>query len=260
MATAVITGCKASKDQDTVVSVAVEYLVTDLTSTGTGILAEALGTSGIPSYGDSFGSNANVICRGLDVAVDIGEDSKIARVTANYTTLGLEDGNYIFRCTSSLSEDITNSDANGNLVTVSYTYPYPYPTNPSLAGLTVTQSPEMPVQLPQIVLTATGIDPVSKPVAVVADWVGYINSDSWQGFPAGCWLCTAVPFEAHDLDASPPTYKFTFEFQLNKKGWNQLVQFRDENGDIPSNLTYGVGRKRIVVQGYKAFGSKFPDA
>lgn len=259
MATAVITGCKASKDQDTVVSVAVEYLVTGLTSTGTGILAEALATSGIPTYGDSFGSNANVICRGLDVAVDIGEDSKIARVTANYTTLGLEDGNYVFRCTSSLSEDVTTNDVNGNPVKLYYTYPADY-ADPSLAGVSVEQSPEMSVQLPQIVLTATGIDPVAKPVAVVADWVGRVNSDSWQGFPAGCWLCTAVPFEAHDLDASPPTYKFTFEFQLNRKGWTQYPHFRDVNGDIPTDLVYNFGKKRVVTQPPKAFGGKFPDA
>lgn len=249
------------KDQDTILSATRTFLVSGLTSsTAVGLWVEAMAASGIPQYMDALPGNPNIICKSVDCQVLSLENNRKARVTANYTTLGLEDGNYVFRCTSSLSEDITNSDANGNLVTVSYTYPDPYPTNPSLAGLTVTQSPEMPVQLPQIVLTATGIDPVSKPVAVVADWVGYINSDSWQGFPPGCWLCTAVPFEAHDLDASPPTYKFTFEFQLNKKGWNQLVQFRDENGDIPSNLTYGVGRKRIVVQGYKAFGSKFPDA
>jgi hypothetical protein len=225
-----------------------------------GLWVEAMAASGIPEYGDALPGNPNIICKSVDCQVLSLENNRKAKVTANYTTLGLEDGNYIFRCTSSLNEEVTNSDANGNLVTLSYTYPTPYPQNPSLAGVTVEQTPEMSVQLPQIVLTATGIDAVSKPVAVVADWVGYVNSDSWQGFPPGCWLCTAVPFEPLDLDASPPRYKFTFEFQLNKRTWKQFVQFRDENGDIPTDLVYNFGKKRVYVQGSKAFGAKFPDA
>lgn len=255
--------CSCTKDQDTIVDATRTFLVTGLTATtAVGKWVEAMAASGIPAYGDALPGNPNIICKTVECSIaPNGPDTNfMATVTAKYTTLGLEDGNYIFRCTSSLNEEVTNSDANGNLVTLSYTYPDPYPQNPSLQGVTVTQTPEMSVQLPQIVLTATGIDAVSKPVAVVADWVGYVNSDSWQGFPPGCWLCTAVPFEPLDLDASPPRYKFTFEFQLNKKGWTQVVQFRDDNGDIPADLVYGVGRKRIVTQGYKAFGAKFPDA
>ena len=249
MATGQVIRCRATKDQDTVTDVTVEYLVTGLSNTTTSILADALAATNIPAYGDSFQSNANVICKSLDVEIEDPETRTTAKVTAHYTTVGLEDGNYVFRFSGALNEDVTNTDASGNLVTLSYT---------DASGVTTTQSPEFPVQLPELVATATGIEACADPVALILSWIGYTNSDVFMGQPPNHWLCTNVPCEPHDIDANPPKYKFTFEFQLKRKGWVQTVYFRDENGDVPSDIVYNVGYKRIVSQGYRSFSTKFP--
>ena len=249
MATGQVIRCRATKDQDTVTDVTVEYLVTGLSNTTTSILADALAATNITAYGDSFQSNANVICKSLDVEIEDPETRTTAKVTAHYTTVGLEDGNYVFRFSGALNEDVTNSDAAGNLVTLSYT---------DASGVTTTQSPEIPVQLPELIATATGIETITSPASLLLSWIGYTNSDVWMGQPRGCWLCTNVPCEPHDLDASPSKYKITFEFQLKRKGWVQTVYFHDENGDVPSDIVYNVGYKRIVSQGYRSFSTKFP--
>lgn len=251
MAEGKVINCRATKDQDTVTDVTVEYLVTGLSGTTTALLADALAATNIPSYGDSFESNANVICKSLDVEILDPDTRTTAKVTAHYTTLGLEDGNYVFRFSGALNEDVTHSDVNGNLVRLSYT---------DSNGATTQQSPEMAVQLPELIATATGIESCADPVAFVLSWIGYTNKDVWAGQQPNSWLCTNVPCEPHDLDANPPKYKFTFEFQLKRRGWVQQVFFRDSEGNVPPDVVFNVGWKRIICQGLRDFSVKFPSA
>ncbi len=246
-----------SEDQDVAVSATRTALVTGLASTDIAILDEALATAGV-SYGSEFPGDANLICRTRDVEIYGPDDNRKCKITFGYVSRNNDDGLFLFHGSSSVNEDSTHSDALGNIVTVAYAYPSDYPDS-AVAGKTISYSPDMIFQEPQQNLHTTGILPVSKIVPFITSWTGYTNSDSWQGYPPGCWMCTSITYDPHDMAASPPKYKITFEFQLKRRGWVQTVYFRDVNGDVPPDLVYGTGYKRVVVQGYRAFGGQFPD-
>lgn len=237
-----------TEEQGTITSATRHFKVTGL-STGTLAqkLAEAKNASGIPEYGDAYPGNPNLIARTINARILDEHNPDKAAITVEYTTIGNEDGFYRFHGSSSVVQETTTVDAGGNPITVSYG--------------DVEIGAEAEYFKPSATLSATGIDAVSQPVAVQVAWAGYLNNDTWMGFPAGCWMCTRCDFSPHDLADSPPRYKFTFEFQLNTKGWTPTVYFRDPaTGQIPSDLTFGIGYKRVVVQGYRAFGEKFPSA
>lgn len=246
--------------QGTIESARRTFLVTGLVSTNYEIIGEALNTSGVPQYGDSFPGNDNIIVVNRNARVLDEDNNRKVVVEVEYTTLGLEDGNYRFQCSTSISEDSTSGDVNGNLVSLSYTYPVDY-ENPQYAGLTSTQAAELTVYRPESTLSTTGITATSNPNGIVDSWAGYLNSDQWQGGAAGTWMCTRCDWVPHDLDASPPKYKFTFEFQKKRASWTQTAYFRtDDTGKIPSDLVSGVGYKRVVTNPYRPFGDLFPDA
>ncbi len=234
-----------TEEQGTITSATRVGLVEGLSGTVAQRLAGAKNATGVPAYGDAYPGNANLIARTIDVKLLLPHAPDMAVVTVDYTTIGNEDGFYRFHGSSSVTQETTNTDSGGNQITVSY------------GG--DTQGAEVEFFRPQATLSATGIDAVSQPVAVQVAWAGFLNNDSWMGFPAGCWMCTRCDFAPHDLADSPPRYKFTFEFQLNTRGWTPTVKYTDPaTGIIPPDLTYGVGYKRVVVQGYRAFGEKFP--
>lgn len=234
-----------SEDQGTIVSASRQWLVTGLTGDVEDRMADAKNATGVPSYGDSYPGNPNLIAKTIDVSILDASNNSKAVVTVGYVTVGNEDGFFRFSGSSSVTQETTTVDAGGNDIVVSYD------------GLS--QGAEAEWFRPQGTLSTTGIISTSQPVPLRNSWVGYLNSDTWMGRPAGCWMCTRCDFAPHDLADSPPRYKFTFEFQENNKGWTPTVYYRDPNtGEIPPDLVYGVGKKRIVVQGYRAFGERFP--
>lgn len=232
----------ATEDQGAITDVTRTFLVQGLTA-GTGALAEALSVPGIPEYGDAYPGNANIICKTRSVEILESAPTK-ARVTCNYVTRGQEDGQFTFSCTTSVQQESTATDAGGNQITVSYGDD--------------DQIVEADVYRPQITLSATGFIATSQPVVISSQWAGYLNSETWQGFAPGCWMCTRADWVAHDLQDSPPRYKFTFEFQLNTKGWTPTVYYRDASGNVPPDVVFGVGYKRVVMQGYRDFSERFP--
>lgn len=228
-------------------------------STADAIYTEIMGVSGMPQYGDSYPGDDNLICVSHRIKSAGAASNRQYLVDIDYSRLADDDGQFIFHGTSSVSESQTNADRLGNAVVVTYTYPADYP-NPLLAGKTQSYSPKMVFQEPQQNEHTTGIIATASIQALVASWSGYANSTAWHGFPAGCWLCTNVTWEPHDLAASPPKYKVTFEFQLRKRGWGQTVYFHNDQGEIPSDIVYGLGYKFVTVQGYRDFTERFPDA
>jgi hypothetical protein len=237
-------GLSASEEQGTFTTATRSFLVSGLTDSDTGILDSALAASGIPDYGDSYPGNANLIVTKRDAKVLDESNNRKVRVDVTYQYLAADDGQFVFSGSTSITEETTNSDANGNAVTLTYGDD--------------TQLAEMSVTVAEITVSATGILAVVSPVQMQIDWIGYTNADAWNGLPPNHWLCTRCDWVPHDLAATPARYKFTFEFQAKRRGYVQNVYYRDSSGNIPPDLVYGVGRKRVVVQGYRSFGERFP--
>lgn len=248
----------AEERQGTVISATRCFLVGGLSQT-TANISEALSVSGMPADGDFYPGSNNLLVTSRQVSVLDKSSPSMAKVIVGYEQLGYEDGNFVFEGTSCISQDVTNSDSTGAAVLLSYTYGA-LDSNTQLAGTTETQFAQMEVLLPESTLTATGILSVSKPSALVDQWIGYINAAAWMGKPALHWMCTQVNFKIHNIASSPPRYKFTFEFQSKRKGYTQSVYFhRSDNGQIPSDVIFGTGYRRVIVQGYKDFTTLFPD-
>lgn len=236
-------------------------IVTGLTTTTqNGQIAEvvALLAANSCSYGTAFPGNSNLVVKNVSIRTLDGSNNKKAAVTIEYVRVGDDDGSFVFHGSSAVSQETTNSDANGNPIVLSYTYPSGY-WNSQLAGTTSSQRPQIPVMLPENTLYATGILQTTDPVGIQRKWSGYTNSDTWFGEKPNHWIVTQVNWEPFDLSASPPKYKFTFEFQCRRRGFVQTAYFEDETGHTPSNVVYGTGYKRIVVQGYRAFSELFPE-
>ena len=241
----------AVRDQGAITNITRHFLVTGLDS-GTPInrVAQALNATGVPQYGDAYPGNAGVIAKSHRLRMLQDKDSTAcAVISVDYVTVGQEDGFYVFHGDGSVSEEETDSDVEGHPIRVSYT---------DSGGTTYVQGKTVPFMDPQSTLSTTGIEPTSVPLTVQNQWNGYVNSDTWNGYPAGCWMCTRCSFTPHDLNESPPLYKFTFEFQLKRRGWTPTAYYIDPaTGEPPSDLVTNFGRKRVVVQGYRPFSDKF---
>ena len=245
-----------TEESGVVTSATRTMLVTGLSSTDTAIYNEAPTYCGV-DIGDAYPGNSNLVCKTRDVSIFGSSDNRKARVVLGYASLAEDETQFIFHCTSSVSQETTNSDAKGNAISLSYTYPSDY-WNTELAGTVGTQLAQMEVLLPERNLHATGVIQCADPDAVVKSWIGFVNSTPWKGEQANKWICIACNYDHFSLSASPPKYKFTFEFQCKRRGFTQLVYFRRaDDGEIPADVVYGAGYKRVIVQGYRDYTELF---
>jgi hypothetical protein len=213
-------------------------------------LSEVLGALTI-SYGTAFPGDPNLIAQRFDIKTAGPANNRKVYVDIEYVRYGDDDGTFVFHGGASVTEEQTNSDAHGNALTVQYTDP--------TTSVTDTQIQFAKVLIPEITLHTTGIKATADPVAVQKAWVGYVNSDSWRGYQPYHWMCTQCLWEPFDLNASPPKYKFTFDFQARRKSWEEFIYYHDTNGQLPSDAIPGIGTRYVLVQGTKAFGTEFPD-
>jgi hypothetical protein len=177
--------------------------------------------------------------------------------SVTYVAIGQEDNTFRFHVDAGLQQKQTQNDRWGNALVVSHTFPANDDDYPSE---TRTQLGEPPVLLPQMRLRATGIIRTYNPLFFAADWVGAVNGTWWAGGAPGTWLCTGAPASPVYLDATPPRWRFSFEFQYQPEGWNPLVYFRDarEGGKPPPNLVQGTGIYYADLYRPKDFRTVFP--
>lgn len=181
------------------------------------------------------------------------------KVACEWVSRAESEYGYVFRVVGSLAQIQSEVDRFGNQITVSHTYPNPNPANSEYAGQTIVQGGTISVMMGELTAIATGIESIAYPDGLVAEWLVKTNSTSWRGFGSGQWLCTNVQHQLHNYKTSPKKYKFTFEFQLRRRGWNEQVVFVDPVlGRPPSGLVAGVGIKTPVWYAQKDFNTKFP--
>lgn len=121
-----------------------------------------------------------------------------------------------------------------------------------------TQGGFIRVQIPQTTLRTNIVHETNDPVSFKKTWIGYVNSDIWQGGQPGTWLVTDVQFECLQFVAEQ-VYLFSFEFQDHPDTQQPEVVFIDPTtNQPPANLVAGEGTKRITYYPSRNFGGTFP--
>lgn len=184
------------------------------------------------------------------------------RFRLEYIPVGETENNYVFRGVASLAQQQSEVDQYGTQITVTHEFPEDYVDNDKYAGNTVTQGGTVSYLKPELALMATGIESITYPERLAAEWIGFINSTTWRGVStAGMWLCSNVQYALHNHKTSPKQWKFTFEFVFNQDGWDPFVAFKDPNtGKSPSGLVSGTGYKSVSMYPSKDFNTKFPSS
>jgi len=156
------------------------------------------------------------------------------------------------------SED---SDLRGKPIEVAYTYPDGTATYKDAAGNTLAKDEELAgktekqvasVKLfqPMRRIEITGIREEDSPAYTKRKCFLHTNYNTWLGGDQGTWLCVRADYEPYDIDSTPKKYKWVFEFEYNREGWNPSASFIDKRtGQPPSGLVGGTGS--IDLEYYK---------
>ncbi len=93
------------------------------------------------------------------------------------------------------------------------------------------------------------------PLATAQQILGYTNADTFQGSPAGYWLCMAFPANSPD---SGRKWEWSIKFVWSSQQWQQKIYYVGENGKPPANwnAAYNAGKtvKAVQVYGRTNFG------
>lgn len=135
---------------------------------------------------------------------------------------------------ASVSEQATNIDINGDPLVVTYD------GKPQTGTINVMK--------PNFVLGFDRLE-TGSPVALAAAYVGFVNSDTFKGFPANTLLCTRIEGSGNDTTG----WNVHYEFQYNAQFWLSTVVYQDENGIVPSDVTVGDGIEVFDVYDSVAF-------
>ncbi len=93
------------------------------------------------------------------------------------------------------------------------------------------------------------------PLATAQQILGFTNADTFQGSPAGYWLCMAFPFSSPN---SGIKWEWSIKFVWSSQQWQQKIYYIAENGKPPANwnAAYNAGKtvKSVQVYGRTNFG------
>lgn len=209
--------------------------VTGLEDTNYNVLFSALEAAGIPAAGTKLTEAPNLVLTERNPKL---VDEGTVDVDLVYEH-GLNEGQNIDsppfasllvgEVQATINQTTSNTDGDGNQVTLTHTYPE---DDPDFAGLTKTQVGEFQYFEPQITLKYQGLKRTDFPWLVSQAIVGAVNRTPWAGGEAYTWMCTSCSWKPFDRK-TPGRYQFSFEFQNNPDKWNPTVIFVDPRDNKP---------------------------
>lgn len=225
--------------------------VTGLTGTDWTALIQAMDQAGIPEDQSTLPEAPNLVLTEKEVSL---VDESTADVDCKYEHL-LNDGQefgvanlpfdtFVGRVRATAVEEESNKDKDGNGIVLKHTFPS---TDEDYPGQEVTQGGKFKVFGVGRTVRFEGLKQHNKPWIVEAAILGKVNSKAFMGGEARKWMCVACDSEL--FDATPPIrYKFAFEFQYKKDGWDPTVFFVDPRTGLPPiNLDPVNGIKTVQV-------------
>jgi hypothetical protein len=157
---------------------------------------------------------------------------------------------------TSIQQVTTERDSQGEPILLSYTYP---DDDPDFPGETKTQGATIQPLEPRSTLTIPVVEETNQPGALSRDWVGYVNSDEWNGAGPRMWMCISAPFTPVDLSSNPHKWLLMYSFERAQITHDPEATFIDpRTGRPPADLVEDVGYKRIPYNPSRSFGAKFP--
>jgi hypothetical protein len=150
---------------------------------------------------------------------------------------------------STVINDQTNLDKDGNIITVSYTYPDDYKYNPELASKEFTTSVLVDKLVPETTLTITRQEQITGKQLTTKSltYAGTVNESSWElaGTGPRTWICSGITGISQDNGATY-TVRYSFVYRPEKsiknpdtgaitprQGWDREVVFVDPQTNEP---------------------------
>jgi hypothetical protein len=221
----------------------------DLTSVGeaSNALPACLSATGMPQLYDPHPTRP--LAQVMDYIIR-GVSFDTAEVGIVYIQEGPQDSSFLFRVGTSLSQEGTQVDKDGNPILVSYVPSGAPVMQPATKRLATVQKLE-----PLSSLTAVGILSYS-PGALSQQFTGTVNVATWQGGAARTWLCTGI--EGEQTPTTGQNFRTSFTFLYRQQTWDAFAVYVDANGQIPPDInpndltTADVANGLLRVQLYTA--------
>jgi hypothetical protein len=244
-----------------VISLTRGVIVEGLTEANYKNMFQALNNAGLPIANTSLDTSypdLRLVGRRVQPLPDSPDKGE---VILEYAHLGVsEDNNFILHGSGTMQQTTTQVDMYGNAVAVGHEYAEDdpivenLPANPHVIGV------EAPVLQAESTMWATGVIPVNYPFLIQARYQGCVNAYYWAGGPAGTWLCTQVSWDPHNLHSLPRQWKFRFEWQFRKEGWQPTAVYCDpRTGRPPDGLVPGYGAVQFEWYPTVDFAERFRD-
>jgi hypothetical protein len=236
------------------------YLVSGLDPTADPVTAAATAVDAstgltMPVYGSAypFGSGLGLWATLLEFE-PFPKDSRtsvLARVTYASPQLSLSPGGVKVRISSATSRAAVDTDSSGNPLKVYYTDP---------SGTVYDDDVHLLVPQPHTVLEIERIESGS-PLGIATQYVGSVNSDSFQGGAANTWMCRSISGES----LGSGQYRVSYTFEYDPDNWQEIYAFRDSvTRRTPSDVAPSTGNDHGIytyTPPQQAFGSLgLPDA
>lgn len=179
--------------------------------------------------------------------------------------------------TTSLSQESTNKDSEGNPIVLEYTYPEDY-VDPntgalsSLAGKTVKQGGTVTKLIPETSFNYTRTESAGSSesygltlLALQAEYTGKVNKGSWilgpKTYLEYTWLCAGITWDTQD---GGKNYDVTYSFSYRPKtinfedtrnnGWKTTINFVRVDGNPAPDAVTGTSKKHIELYESIEFG------
>ena len=166
---------------------------------------------------------------------------------------------------ASLTNVESNTDKDGNLITLSYTYPAGYLPDPRKAGRTVTQGATISVPMPTVSFTfkftitsgtstltcgsfsSTGYHTATQVATFLGMFAGCVNASAYAigliNGAARTWMCSRVRGTSKDAGEQ---YDMEMTYEYRADTWDFFTVFKNPDDNLPPpDVVAGVGVKFI---------------
>lgn len=213
------------------VEATIQHLLSDVVRSQTGGMCNAHNDPSLYQIGDPHPCFPDLYCTGKRIRPEQGDNTRfVCDFTFGAKDWELETTGQ-FSMAGSLAAGKTTRDRDGNQIQLTYTYPDP-PNykDPLYAGQTNTQTQEVEIDEPTLLLRWSRYNTFSVAFANTQAALGNLNETSFVGFPAESVLCTRA-----EIEQAGQRWREIYEFQWKQgaQDWKVYTIFRQEDDNRP---------------------------
>lgn len=238
------------------------FAVSDIGGDAPGRAYQATQVPGVPRYGDAHPSIPGIIVTSVRAAPASAQSTRQYLVSVQYSTPSDieqvvatgENGPVSIELSTTVTEEQTRFDINGDLMSVTYSGPAtiksinPYTGEDSTVTANIRAYGYYPLttyQVPRLQVSAKRIEP-AIPRDAAGRFIASVNLRAWNGFPPKTWLCVGVNSQPSE---SGDTHQVQYDFLYAPETWRNRLVFKYLE-QIPEQATFGNGIEEYDV--YKA--------